>query len=73
MRMKFTIACRAGVAEAIDAMIARDYTKMMRDQNFPAIVSDTDYLANAFQHVITNYTVIQSAAQFALVHSIQLT
>lgn len=34
-----------------------DYTKIMRKRNLPAIVSDTDYLENAFQHVIKNYTV----------------
>ena len=34
-----------------------DYTKMMHDQNWPAIVQDTNYLTNAFQHVIANYTV----------------
>ena len=34
-----------------------DYTKMMQEQNFPAIVSETNYLSNAFNYIIENYLV----------------
>ena len=36
-----------------------DYTKMMHEQNFPAIVSETNYLSNAFNYIIENYSVSQ--------------
>ena len=37
-----------------------DYPGTMRAQHFPAIVSETNYLSNAFNYIIENYSVCDS-------------